>query len=158
MVWDGLWNKRVWASFLKFLWTKYRFKFFFENISGSAQKSYSNKGKQKSKKNWKAFFMGGTPVFFRAKNLSVKHEGRDHTSVLLSMVLLRLGLERSPPKPPWSDGPVLCYSTIKAEGQVFEKDSWSLAHETDQWHHYVQDWLRHNIAYEIVFTYLQCVS
>ena len=73
-----------------------------------------------------------------------------------SRFFLRLGLGRPPPKPTWSDGPALYYSTIKAEGQVFEKDSWSLAHETDQWHHYVQDWLRHNIAYEIVFTYLQC--
>ena len=54
-----------------FFGSKNQFKFFFENILGSALKSCMKKDNQKLKKKWKVFFMGEKPTFIGQKKLSV---------------------------------------------------------------------------------------
>ena len=60
-------------------------KFLRKYLRVRTEKLHRIKVKKKVIKIWKVFF-GGKTQFFRAKNLSVNNEGRDQTSVLLSVM------------------------------------------------------------------------
>ena len=74
VVWAGLWNKRVWADYeqllrpvlLSFYGQQINLKFFWKYFRVRTEK-LQKKGKQKSKKVWKVFFMGKEPVFLGLK-------------------------------------------------------------------------------------------
>ena len=56
-------SEPIMSNFLKVFMDKKLIQLFFGNILGSTLKSCIDKGKQKSKKFWKVFFMGEKPVF-----------------------------------------------------------------------------------------------
>ena len=75
VVWDGLWNKRVWAYydqllrpvFLSFYGQKINLKFFWNYFRIRTEKLDRRKVNETQRKFWKVFFMGEKPVFLGLK-------------------------------------------------------------------------------------------